>query len=188
MPCNSNKEDLEDAKLVSELFEVPLLEIDLSYTYNILTNKIEEQIDENLETESLINIKPRLRMTTLYALAMQKGYLVVGTGNLCEITVGYTTKWGDNASDLNPLGEFTVDEVLEIGKILGIPEKILNKAPSDGLGTETDEQKMGITYEQISEYIKTGRTEEKAMKKIEEMNKKSKHKREGVAIYHRIKK
>lgn len=185
MPCNSNTEDLEDARMVSEVFNVPLLEIDLSNTYSILTKKIEENIKENLEMESLINMKPRLRMTTLYSLAMQKGYLVVGTGNLCEITVGYTTKWGDSASDLNPLAEFTVCEVLEIGKILEVPEKILSKAPSDGLGSKTDEQKMGVTYKQIAEYIKTGKTEENAMKKIIEMNKKTKHKREGVAVYHR---
>ncbi len=68
---------------------------------------------------------------------------MIGTGNLCESMVGYTTKWGDNSSDFNPIGNFTVKEVLEIGKILGVPEKILKKAPNDGLGLETDEEKNG---------------------------------------------
>ena len=77
--------------------------------------------------------------TTLYYVAQNMNYLVAGTGNKCEATVGYTTKWGDNASDFNPIGEFTVEEVLQIGKYLGVPEKIINKAPNDGLGGKTDE-------------------------------------------------
>ena len=76
--------------------------------------------------------------------------------------VGYTTKWGDNSSDFNPIGNFTVDEVLAIGKYVGVPEKILEKAPNDGLGGKTDEEKMGIKYSQIAEMIETGNTEENA--------------------------
>ena len=130
MPCNSIKEDLDDAKLVSSTFDVELKIIDLSNTYS----ELEKSIDLELSDESKINIKPRLRMTTLYAIAQNKGYLVMGTSNLCERMVGYTSKWGDSASDFNPIGNFTVDEVLEIGKYLGVPERIINKPPSDGLG------------------------------------------------------
>lgn len=183
MPCNSISADLEDAKLVSETFSVPFLEINLSNTYQELERVIELS-DINLNSEAKINIKPRLRMTTLYAIAQSLNYLVLGTGNLCERMVGYTTKWGDSASDLNPIANFTVDEVLEIGKYLGVPEKIIKKAPSDGLGKLTDEEKMGVTYKQISEYIETGRTNESAMKIIEYKNKISKHKREQIPIYY----
>ena len=98
-------------------------------------------------------------MTTLYGIAQTLGYLVIGTGNLCEAMVGYTTKWGDSSYDFNPIANFTVEEVLAIGKYLGVPEKILVKAPNDGLGGQTDEEKMGIKYSQISEMIEKGKVE-----------------------------
>ncbi len=122
-------------------------------------------------------------MATLYGIAGSLGYLVIGTGNLCEAMVGYTTKWGDNSSDLNPIGNFTVDEVLEIGSVLGVPSKILNKAPNDGLGGKTDEEKMGIKYKEIAEMIETGNTEQHAKEEIIKRYKNSKHKREVVPIY-----
>lgn len=138
MPCNSNISDMEDAKLVADTFEVKLLNIDLTSTYLEMEKTIEKRMDligiSSLSGEAKINIKPRLRMTTLYGIAQTLGYLVIGTGNLCEQMVGYTTKWGDSASDFNPIANFTVDEVLAIGRMLGVPEKILSKAPNDGLG------------------------------------------------------
>lgn len=183
MPCFSKETDLVDAKLVADTFEVPLLKIDLSSTYQEMENEINRQIPQGLTQEAIINIKPRLRMTTLYGIAQTLGYLVIGTGNLCEAMVGYTTKWGDNSSDLNPIGNFTVEEVLAIGKMLGVPEKILQKAPSDGLGGQTDEEKMGIQYKQIEEMIETGSTEEKAKQVIIKKYQNSKHKRRTVPIY-----
>ena len=186
MPCNSIKEDLEDAKLVSMTFNVPLLEIDLSDSYNTFERTINDSlkgIGKELVNESKVNSKPRFRMTTLYSVAQTMNYLVIGTGNLCEQMVGYTTKWGDNASDFNPIGNFTVREVLAIGKYLGVPDRIINKAPSDGLGSKTDEEKMGVTYDQIEEYIETGKTAEEAMPIIERKNRVSKHKRSLVPKY-----
>ena len=183
MPCFSKETDLVDAKLVADTFEVPLLKIDLSSAYQEMENEINCQIPQGLTQEAIINIKPRLRMTTLYGIAQTLGYLVIGTGNLCEAMVGYTTKWGDNSSDLNPIGNFTVEEVLAIGKMLGVPEKILQKAPSDGLGGQTDEEKMGIQYRQIEEMIETGSTEEKAKQEIIKRYQNSKHKRKTVPIY-----
>lgn len=184
MPCNSIKTDLEDARLVAKTFDVPFLEVNLSNTYNELENTINSSLTNmELNKDSQINIKPRLRMTTLYAIAQTLGYLVIGTGNLCESIVGYTTKWGDGASDFNPIANFTVDEVLTIGEYLGVPDKIIHKAPNDGLGGQTDEEKMGVTYKQIAEYIETGKTDENAMKNIERRNKISKHKREPVPTY-----
>ncbi len=183
MPCFSKEADLVDAKLVADTFEVPLLRIDLSSAYQEMENEINCQIPQGLTQEAIINIKPRLRMTTLYGIAQTLGYLVIGTGNLCEAMVGYTTKWGDNSSDLNPIGNFTVEEVLAIGKMIGVPEKILQKAPSDGLDGQTDEEKMGIQYRQIEEMIETGSTEEKAKQEIIKRYQNSKHKRKTVPIY-----
>lgn len=184
MPCNSIKEDLEDAQLVSKKFEVELITVDLTESYNNLENTINNVLNgQELNKESKINIKPRMRMTTLYAIAQSKGYLVIGTGNLCERMVGYTTKWGDSASDFNPIANFTVEEVLEIGKYLGVPDKIINKSPSDGLGGQTDEEKMGVLYKQIAEFIETGKTDLNAMNSIEKRNKASKHKRDAIPVY-----
>ena len=131
LPCSSIKQDLDDATLVADHFGVKTFTVDLTSVYNNLCLEIEDQIIETLTTPTTINIRPRLRMTALYAIAQQYGYLVAGTGNLCEQFIGYTTKWGDNASDFNPLAEFTVSEVLEIGKIIGVPDKIINKAPAE---------------------------------------------------------
>lgn len=183
MPCYSKREDIRDASLVVKAFGVKSLSIDLSNTYKELENEINTNLNQRITKEATINIKPRLRMTTLYGIAQTLGYLVIGTGNLCEIMVGYTTKWGDSGSDFNPIGNFTVDEVLEIGKILGVPKSILEKAPSDGLGDQTDEEKMGIKYTQIAEMIETGTTEENAKQEIIKRYKNSKHKRELVPIY-----
>ncbi len=183
MPCNSLNSDFEDAKLVSETFGVRFLKVDLGNSYREMEKEINSNLFSKLSKEATINIKPRLRMTTLYAVAQTLGYLVIGTGNLCETMVGYTTKWGDNSSDFNPIGNFTVDEVLEIGKTLGVPDKILKKAPSDGLSGLTDEDKMGIKYSQIAEMIETGNTEEKVKQEILKRYNNSKHKRSCVPIY-----
>lgn len=188
MPCNSIKEDIVDARLVADRFEVPLLEIDLSNTYQTLENEIEKVIKPKEEwraREAKINTKPRIRMTTLYYIAQNLNYLVIGTGNKCESIVGYTTKWGDNAHDFNPIGEFTVEEVLEIGRYLNVPDKIINKAPNDGLAGLTDEEKLGVTYKQIAEYIETGKTEENALKIIQRKEKASLHKRKPIPVYKR---
>lgn len=183
MPCFSNEKDLEDAKLVADTFNVKLLQIDLSHTNQNMEKEIENQLERGLSKEASINIKPRLRMSTLYAVAQTLGYLVIGTSNLCERMVGYTTKWGDSSSDFNPIGNFTVEEVVQIGRYLGVPEKILKKAPSDGLSKQTDEEKMGIKYSQIAEMIETGNTQEKAKKEIIRKYENSKHKRIPIPIY-----
>ena len=183
MPCNSVPSDFDDAKLVADAFGVKFIKIDLTQTYLELEREINSNLDKNLCNESKINIKPRLRMTSLYAIAQTLGYLVIGTGNLCESMVGYTTKWGDSACDFNPIGNFTVDEVLAIGKYLKVPEKILKKAPNDGLGGLTDEEKMGIKYSQIADMIETGDTEKEAKEEIIKRFNASKHKREAIPVY-----
>lgn len=186
MPCFSIVQDLEDAKLVADTFGVKMLTVDLSSVYENLCLEIEGTINSVILPEVSINIRPRLRMITLYTIAQQNNFLVAGTGNACEQFIGYTTKWGDNASDFNPIAEFTVSEVLEIGKILGVPDKIINKAPNDGLGLGSDEEKIGITYKEVEEYITTGKTENLiSMGKIEKMHKQTEHKRKLIPVYHR---
>lgn len=183
MPCESKKEDLEDAYFVARKFEVPLIEVDLSSEYNLLNKKIESQLRKELSKEAKINTKPRLRMTTLYMIAQSLDYFVMGTGNLCERMVGYTTKWGDNSSDFNPLGNFTVEEVLQIGKLLEVPKQILSKEPSDGMSNQTDEEKLGVYYQEISQYCLTGKINKQTKEKIDSYYRKAKHKIEPIPIY-----
>lgn len=187
MPCNSIISDYDDAKLVADTFGVRFIKNDLTENYTKLEEQLNDSIKklgiDELSKEAKVNIKPRLRMVTLYAIAQTLGYLVIGTGNLCEAMVGYTTKWGDSASDFNPIANFTVPEVLEIGKILGVPDKIINKPPNDGLGGQTDEEKLGVKYKQIAEMIETGETEEEAKKIIIKKFNSSKHKRAPIPTF-----
>lgn len=187
MPCNSIESDYDDAKLVADTFGVKFIKKDLTETYNRyeeeLNSSVKELGIEGISEDAKINIKPRLRMVTLYAIAQSLGYLVIGTGNLCEQMVGYTTKWGDSASDFNPIANFTVAEVLAIGEMLGVPDKIIKKAPNDGLGGKTDEEKLGVTYAQIAELIETGNTDEEAKKIIIQKFNASKHKREPIPTF-----
>lgn len=186
MPCNGVARDMEDAKEVVRTFGVKMLDVNIAKGYSELENEINSNLQElsiELSKEAKINMKPRIRMLTLYSIAQTLGYLVIGTGNLCERMVGYTTKWGDNSSDFNPIANFTVQEVLKIGEYLGVPQCVLTKAPADGLGLLTDEEKMGVTYKQIAEYIETGKTDVEAMGKIEQKYNSSKHKRKLIPIY-----
>lgn len=117
--------------------------------------------DENSNQELInlakANIRPRVRMTYLYQYAQINNLLVIGTGNLSERTVGYFTKWGDGACDINPMGMLTKKEVYILAKYLGVPDSIINKKPSADLWEgQTDEQELGISYSQIDEYILNG--------------------------------
>ncbi len=187
IPCNSINSDYDDAKLVADTFGVRFIKDDLTKTYaeleEGLNNSIKELGMNEITKEAQINIKPRLRMVTLYAIAQTLGYLVIGTGNLCEAMVGYTTKWGDSACDFNPIANFTVPEVLAIGKMLGVPDKIINKPPNDGLGGQTDEEKLGVKYTQIAQIIETGETDEEAKKIILQKYNRSKHKRNPIPTF-----
>ncbi|MBO4835543.1 MAG: NAD(+) synthase, partial [Lachnospiraceae bacterium] len=130
------------------------------------------------------NIAPRLRMTTLYAIGQSEGRLVAGTGNADELYVGYYTKYGDGGVDFNPIGDLNVSEVYEFLAWLDAPENIRTKAPSAGLFEgQTDEKEMGIKYDEIDEFLTTGKTNPEAQAKIERMHARSEHKRIGVQFY-----
>ena len=106
-----------------------------------------------LSYQGSINILPRLRMTTLYALAAGHHYRVCGTGNKSESAVGYFTKWGDGACDFNPLADLTSAEVIQLGKEMGLPHEIMSREPSDGLCGKTDEENLGFSYEDLDRHL-----------------------------------
>lgn len=192
MPCQSAQNygsDRDDAILAGEKFGIKQIEVDLTATKDAFLSAIGDEINENPASENSvkmagININPRLRMSVLYALGQAKGYLVAGTGNLCEITLGYFTKWGDGACDFNPIADLTVPEVYEMLEYLGAPESIIEKAPSAGLFPgQTDEAELGVTYAEVTAYIKGGEISETARAKIARAEKVSAHKRRMPRYY-----
>ena len=174
MPINSSFEDEIDAKLVIDKFNLNAIKVDLSRTYSEFVEVVEKG-DNNM---AYANVKPRLRMTTLYYYAQLKGYLVVGTSNKSEFTVGYFTKYGDSGSDLMPLVDFTKKEIFELARYLEIPDKIIQKPPSAGLfEDQTDEDEMGFTYNDLEKYINNEKIDERIEQKINRMVKISEYKR-----------
>jgi len=152
MPCGSFADE-EDVQLFARHFDIKHIQIDLTETKSGLA----AAIGSTLNKQADINIAPRLRMTTLYALAANRGALVAGTSNRSEIHVGYYTKWGDGGCDFNPIADLTVTEVFEFLKHLGAPEIFYTKPPSAGLFEgQTDEADMGVTYAEIDDYLLNG--------------------------------
>ena len=192
LPCHSEKTDASDAKLVADKYGFELLNIDLTNVYDSFVseiNKLGNFTEENL-LNSNINIKPRLRMSSVYYLAALysslKGgtYVVAGTSNKCELYVGYFTKGGDSTYDIGVLNDYTVDEVIKIGEYLEVPEKVLYKTPSDGLSNKTDEDKLGVKYKDIASYMNGEEVNEEAKLKIEKLHKSSLHKF-NIPVYKR---
>ncbi|ADL08140.1 NAD+ synthase [Thermosediminibacter oceani] len=174
MPCYSNSKDEEDAVKVAEKFGIPHKKIVLDGVYDEFLNIL----DKTDNRVAVANIKPRLRMITLYYYATLNNYLVVGTGNKSELTVGYFTKYGDGGVDLLPLGNLVKKQVRELAVYLGIPRDIIEKPPTGGLWEgQTDEGEMGITYEELDNFILTGKARPEIAEKIKNMNRKSEHKR-----------
>lgn len=174
MPINSSLEDEKDAKLVIDKFKLNAIKVDLSKTYSIFVDSVEKG-DNSM---AYANVKPRLRMTTLYYYAQLKRYLVVGTSNKSEFTVGYFTKYGDSGSDLMPLVDFTKREIFELARFLGVPDKIIQKPPSAGLfENQTDEDEMGFSYDDLEKYINNEKMDKNVEDKIKKMVKISEHKR-----------
>ncbi|WP_027339252.1 NAD+ synthase [Halonatronum saccharophilum] len=174
MPCRSNPQDKEDAQLLASAFDIEYKFINLEETYLTLLNSLGVSSEDGL---AVANIKPRLRMTTLYYYAASCNSLVVGTDNKSELKLGYFTKFGDGGIDLAPLGDLVKSEVREIAKVLGVPDKIIEKAPSAGLWDgQTDESELGISYDQVDEYILTGKGEKKVKDVVDSLATKNEHK------------
>jgi NAD+ synthase len=188
MPCKSNPKDVEDAMKVVESSGINYVKIDLTETHNVLFTSIEKELKDKGEWDKEkarlgdANMRARLRMTTLYAVANNFGYLVTGTDNAAEWYTGYFTKYGDGGVDLVPLVNFTKGEVREMAKVLGVPKEIIEKAPSAGLWEgQTDENEMGTTYEMIDKYLKGEAVPDKDKQVIERMHRISEHKRNLAA-------
>ena len=190
LPCESILQDIEDANLVADYLRLKLEVIDLSSVYYEIL-KVADKISEPSQL-ARANLKPRLRMMTLYFVSQSKGkYLVAGTGNRAELAIGYFTKYGDGGVDFEPLGGLYKSEVREIAKILKIPEKIINKPPSPGLWIgQTDEGEIGLKYDIIDEILyridynlSLKDLDQKSVKKVKILMKSAEHKLKMAPIY-----
>ncbi len=182
--CHSQKQDLDDAKLVARKFGIKIKLIDLADIYDNVM-----KILPKAGPLALANLKPRLRMLVLYYFANKLNYLVCGTGNRSEIEVGYFTKYGDGATDILPIGGLLKKQVRALAKELKIPESIVTKPPTAGLWPgQTDEGEMGLTYNELDDILERLENKKKQVlskekvNKVKNMVKKSEHKREGPKI------
>lgn len=184
---NGIQPDIDDALRVVKTLGIKYRIVNINFGYISLIDAItydDEDSDTNFElsvTDALKqNLPPRLRMATLYAIAqgVENGGRVVNTCNRSEDYVGYSTKYGDSAGDLSPLGSYTVKEVLAIGDYLNIlPNDLVHKAPSDGLCGLTDEDNLGFSYEMLDKYIMTGKCEDESVRaKIDRLHNINLHK------------
>jgi NAD+ synthase len=177
MPVNSNPADREDALLVIEKFKIQHQEIDLSPVFGAFARTLGEDVEASRLDLALNNIKPRLRMATLYFFASRRQYLVLGTGNRTELTLGYFTKYGDGGVDLLPLGHLVKHEVRDLARHLAVPASIIDKPPSAGMWEgQTDEGELGFSYDDLDRYLVGGEGSEALAKRVEELRHKNAHK------------
>jgi NAD+ synthase len=172
MPCHSAAQDEKDARLAASHFGIPTIRVDLASTYDKLLADLQAgmaqlppdasatppgEIADIRARVPLANVKPRLRMTTLYFIANTLNRLVAGTGNRSELTIGYFTKYGDGGVDVLPIGGLLKSEVRAMAIEMGVPESIVEKPPSAGLWVgQTDEAEMGFTYSDLESHIARG--------------------------------
>ena len=172
LPCHSDPRDEDDARIAAEHFDVPALRVDLAPAYDKLlldlrsaiahlpssqqTILVHDEVDPKARVP-VANLKPRMRMTALYFVANSLNYLVAGTGNRSELTIGYFTKYGDGGVDLVPIGRLLKSEVRAMAKAMGVPQPIIDKPPSAGLWEgQTDESEMGFSYADLERYLNEG--------------------------------
>jgi NAD+ synthase len=184
MPCHSIEEDKKHAEMCAKAFDIPTKTVALDSIYDSFLKTLPDfKAEASLSRLAQANLKARLRMITLYYSANQLNYLVIGSGNRSELTVGYFTKHGDSGVDILPIGNLVKQEVKELAQYLGVPRVIIDKAPSAGLWAgQTDEGEMGFTYEALDNYILTGKAAPDLKKRIDTMNAKSGHKRTTAPI------
>ncbi len=151
MPCGEQS-DIDMAKLLVDTLQIKHFIINIKDAVDGLTAAIPFELSE----QSRVNLQPRIRMSTLYAVSQSNNGRVANTCNLSEDWVGYSTRYGDSVGDFSPCSGITVAEMKQIGRLLGLPNALIDKAPSDGLCGKTDEDNLGFTYAELDRYIREG--------------------------------
>ncbi len=182
LPCHSIPEDEEDARMLANKFMIEIEKRDLSSLFDNFIKEI--SLGNTISKLTLANLKSRLRAVTLYYFANQMNYLVVGSTNRTELSIGYFTKYGDSSVDLMPLGGLVKSEVRELARFLQVPDRIISKPPSAGLWAgQTDEEEIGMTYSQLDTYILKGKGSPEVKEFIDETYRKTEHKRITAPVY-----
>jgi len=179
MPCHSSQEDGEHAQIVASKFSIPTKIVVLDTVFDTLLKAVaSDRVEPTGSRLAKANLKVRLRMLTLYYSANQLKYMVAGSSNRSELSIGYFTKYGDGGVDILPLGNLVKGQVRELASFLGIPQQIIDKPPSAGLWQgQTDEGELGLSYEELDRYLVTGEASNELREKIESMIAASNHKR-----------
>ena len=193
MPCHSDPQDERDATRLAAHFAVPTVRVDLAGAYDPLLGLLKDAVgslpagmhqpasaDDPRTRLSLANVKPRLRMTSLYYIANSLNYLVAGTGNRSELSIGYFTKYGDGGVDVLPIANLVKSQVRAVARELGVPEDLVERTPSAGLWLgQTDEAEMGFTYVELERYLNEGpqAVDAAVAEKIARLARVSEHKR-----------
>ena len=152
---NGEQKDIADAKALVAHLDIPNYICNIKEAVDGVVHSLESAGVE-ISRQTIVNLPPRIRMSTLYALSQSNNGRVANTCNLSEDWVGYSTRYGDAAGDFAPLGKLTVQEVKAIGRELDLPDFLVDKIPSDGLTDRTDEDNLGFTYAELDKYIRTG--------------------------------
>ena len=182
LPINSIKEDEEDALTLVKDLDLKYDIIDASEAFNNYVKEFNKKGFE-LDRSTLGNLKARMRMSILYAIAQKERGLVIGTDNADERCVGYFTKYGDGACDILPIAHLVKAEVVEASKILGIRSSLAERVPSAGLYEgQTDEKEMGVSYQDLDAYVLGKEVNETAKKRIQYLEKISEHKRNPIPM------
>ena len=188
MMPNGIQPDIADSERVIKHLGIDNYTVNIYDIYNAQIKAIRAN-EIPISDDTKINLPPRIRMATLYAIAqsLPNGGRVINTCNASEDFVGYSTKFGDSAGDMSPLGDCFVSEVIGIGDILGLPKDLVHKAPSDGLCGKTDEDRFGFTYDDIERYIRNGTSgNENIDARIKDMHTKSLHKIKPMYVCKKI--
>ena len=183
MMPNGTQADISDSIRVCEFLGIRNYTVNIKDAVDALLNTIELSGVEKISEQTIINLPPRIRMSTLYAVSQSNNGRVINTCNLSEDWVGYSTRYGDAAGDVAPLANLTVDEVRKIGIELGLPYDLVYKTPSDGLCGKTDEDNLGFTYSALDEYLRTGNVDPDIKEKIDYKHKINKFKMELMPSY-----
>lgn len=146
--------DIEDSLCLCNHLGIRSVTVNIGAAADALADAVSAAVP--LSTQATVNLAPRVRMATVYAVSQSLGGRVANTCNLSEDWVGYSTRWGDSVGDFSPLSKFTVTEVKAIGRALGLPAHLVDKVPSDGLCGKTDEDNLGFTYAALDAYIREG--------------------------------
>lgn len=152
---NGEQSDIDCSKQLVAYLGIPFYICNVKKAVDGVLESVRESGVE-LSRQATVNLPPRIRMSTLYALSQSLNGRVANTCNLSEDWVGYSTRYGDAAGDFSPLGKLTVQEVKAIGHYLGLPENLVEKVPSDGLSGKTDEDNLGFKYADLDKYIREG--------------------------------